>query len=79
MKRITFAVPDDLNSLLENERRRRDVPTASVIREALATYLAGGEPAQRLPFIGLGRSGHHDTASRIDDLLAEGWDAAGDR
>jgi hypothetical protein len=75
MKRITFVVPDDLDSLLENERRRRDVSTSTVIREALATYLAGGEAAQRLPFVSLGRSGYHDTARRIDDILAEEWDA----
>ena len=79
MKRITFVVPDELNSLLENERRRRDLPASSVIREALATYLMGGEAAKRLPFIGLGRSGHRDTARRIDEILAEGWDAGRSR
>jgi hypothetical protein len=79
MKRITFVVSDDLDSLLENERRRRDVSTSAVIREALATYLAGGAAAQRLPFVGLGRSGHHDTARRIDDILAKEWDANRDR
>jgi hypothetical protein len=79
MKRITFVVPDDLNSLLENERRRRDLPVASVIREALATYLTSSEQSPGLPFIGIGRSGQHDTARRIDDILAEEWDAAGGR
>ena len=82
MKRITFVVPDELNSLIENERRRRDVPAAVVVREALATYLASGGPADlsaHLPFIGIGRSGHHDTARRVDEILAEEWDAPGDR
>lgn len=77
MKRITFVVPDELNYLLENERRRRDLPVSTVIREALATYLVGGEPRRRLPFVGIGHSGYHDTARRIDDILAEEWD--GDR
>jgi hypothetical protein len=75
MKRITFVVPDELNALIEGERRRRDVPVAKVIREALTTYLAGGEQARRLPFIGLGRSGFHDTARRIDAILDEEWGA----
>lgn len=77
MKRITFAAPDDLNALLEDERRRRDVPASKVIREALARYLAGDEQARRLSFIGLGRSGFHDTARSIDTILAEDW--GGDR
>ena len=82
MKRITFVVPDELNSLIENERRRRDLPAAFVIREALATYLASSgstDQSPRLPFIGIGRSGHHDTARRIDEILAEEWDAPGGR
>lgn len=77
MKRITFVVPDDLNALLEDERRRRDVPAAEVIREALATYLTAGDQASRLLFTGLGRSGFHDTARNIDTILEEEWD--GDR
>ena len=77
MKRITFVATDELNSLIEAERRRLDVPAAAVIREALTAYLAGGQQAKHLPFIGLGHSGHHDTAARIDEILAEEWDGAG--
>jgi hypothetical protein len=79
MKRITFVVPDDINQLLEGERRRRNVPLAAVIREALATYLTQAEPSMRLPFIGLGHSGYSDTARRIDEVLAEEWGADRDR
>jgi Arc/MetJ-type ribon-helix-helix transcriptional regulator len=75
MKRITFVVPDDLAVLLEDERRRRDVSVAEVIREALTAHLAGGAEPRRLPFIGLGRSGFHDTARNIDRVLDEEWDA----
>jgi hypothetical protein len=79
MRRITFLVPENLNALLDDERRRRDVPAAAVIREALATYFAGSDQSKRLPFIGLGRSGFHDTARRIDDILAREWGADRDR
>ena len=75
MKRITFVVPDDLNALLEDERRRRDVPAAEVIREALATYLTSDQVRPHLPFIGLGHSGFHDTARNIDAILDEEWGA----
>jgi len=75
MKRITFVVPEDLNALLEDERRRRDVPAAVVIREALASYLTAGPAAPSLPFIALGRSGFHDTARNVDAILAAEWDA----
>ena len=76
MKRISFVLDDRLDALLENERRRRDVSVAAVIREALAAYLTGGEQRCPLPFIGLGRSGQHDTARRIDEILDQEWNAA---
>jgi hypothetical protein len=75
MKRITFVVPEDLNALLEDERRRRDVPTAAVIREALASYFTTGAQDRTLPFIGIGHSGFHDTARNLDAILAEEWNA----
>jgi hypothetical protein len=71
MKRITFAAPDELNLLLERERRRRDASAGHVIREALSAYLTGGAQKQQLTFIGVGHSGHHDTARTIDAVLAE--------
>jgi hypothetical protein len=79
MKRITVSLPDELNRLLEKERERRNVLVAVIIREALSTYLAGGEQPRLLPFIGLGRSGHHDTARSIDEILDEECGASGHR
>jgi hypothetical protein len=77
MKRITIVVPDDLVALLENERRRRDMSAGAVVREALEAYLAHGEPGKKLPFIGLGRSGHRDTSVRVDEILEKEWGDAG--
>ncbi len=79
MKRLTIVVPDELNTLVEQERRRRDVSAAHVVRDALQAYLVHSEQQKRLPFIGLGRSGHHDTARSVDSILAREWGDAGDR
>jgi metal-responsive CopG/Arc/MetJ family transcriptional regulator len=75
MKRATVSLPDDLALLLEIERKRRDVTASAIVRQALAEYLGvnGAEP-ERLPFAGIGASGHRDTASRVDDILAEEWE-----
>ena len=73
MKRITVVVPDELTVLLDQERRRRDVSTAAIVREALEAYLVGGAQPKRLPFIGLGRSGFHDTARNVDAILEQEW------
>lgn len=78
MKRTTILLTDDLVTLVEAERRRRDVSAAEIIREAVAGYFKIDPSApRRYSFIGLGRSGRDDLAGRIDELLAEGW--GGDR
>ena len=79
MKRTTVVLPDELSILLEQERRRRDVSAAAIIREALEAYLGAGNQPKRLSFIGLARSGVHDTAHNIDAILAQEWGDAGRR
>ncbi|MGH2354577.1 MAG: ribbon-helix-helix protein, CopG family [Chloroflexota bacterium] len=83
MKRTTVLLPDDLAALLDLERRRRDVSTAEVIRDALEVYLKGkGEDAKPFSFIGAGRSGRGDVARNIEEILAREWggdDLAGSR
>lgn len=78
MKRTTVVLPDDLAALLDLERRRRDVSTATIIREALTAYLRGdGAWPTRLPFVALGRSGFQDTAREAEAILAREWVDAG--
>jgi hypothetical protein len=79
MKRITIVVPDDLNALLQEERRRRDVPVAEVVRDALEAYLVKKDTPRKLPFAGLGRSGRHDISERVEEILAEEWGRPRDR
>lgn len=77
MKRITIVLPDELHVLLEQERRRRDVSAAAVVREALEAYLRNGNQPRRLPFAALGRSGYHDIGRRAKEILREEWGCAG--
>jgi predicted transcriptional regulator len=76
MKRTTISLPDDMAKALDREARRRGTSVSAIAREALADRLRlrAGE-ARELPFVGLGRSGTHDTARRAEEVLAEEWDA----
>jgi predicted transcriptional regulator len=76
MKRITVSLPDDLSALLDQERRRRDVPAAAIIREAVERYLVSPGERRQLRIAGLGSSTHGDTAERIEEILDEEWGGA---
>jgi hypothetical protein len=70
MKRTTIFVPETLERDLQLYARRVGKPTAAVVREALAAYIAGKQPSVALPsFTGAFDSGHTDTAERHDELL----------
>ena len=70
MKRTTIFVPESLERDLQLYARREQKAVASVVREALAEYLAARRPTAVLPsFTGIGRSGRSDIASRHEELL----------
>jgi hypothetical protein len=80
MKRTTITLPDDLAVVLEREARRRQTSVSEVARQALIAHLGLADaPKRRLPFVGLGASGHTDTTERLDEILAEEWPAAIER
>ena len=69
MKRTTIFVPEELERDLQLIAHREGRPTAAVVREALAEYLAK-RPATALPsFAGAFDSGHTDTAERHEAIL----------
>ena len=69
MKRTTIFVPESLERDLQLYARRKGIPTAAVVREALAAYIAH-EPAMELPsFAAAFDSGFTDTAERHEDIL----------
>jgi predicted DNA-binding protein len=71
MKRTTVKLPDDLDSKLRHEAARRGTTIAEIVREALEAHLSVGR--RRLLAAKAGRSGYHDTARRIEELLKEGF------
>ncbi len=76
MKRTTVVLSDELATLLELERRKRDVSAAEVIRQALAAYLGvDGQRPKPLSFIGIAEGSGEDIASRMEEILAEEWPA----
>jgi hypothetical protein len=79
MKRITAMIPEDLDSLVQQERRRRDVSAAAIVREALEAYLRPNGRRKRLSFIGIGQSAYTDTARNVDAILRQEWGNAGGR
>ncbi|HET9468094.1 MAG TPA: hypothetical protein VFO48_06780 [Vicinamibacterales bacterium] len=69
MKRTTIFVPEALERDLQLYARRKGIPTAAVVREALAAYIAH-EPAMELPsFAAAFDSGFTDTAERHEDIV----------
>jgi len=70
MKRTTIFVPEDLERDLQLYARREGKPTAAIVREALAAYIAAKRPRAELPsFAGAFDSGHADTAERHEEIL----------
>lgn len=70
MKRTTIFLDDQLIRQLRRAAELKGVSAATVVREALARYLAEPEGEDALPSIaGKFASGHSDTSERVDELL----------
>jgi predicted transcriptional regulator len=73
MKRTTIFVPEALERDLQLCARREGKPTAAVVREALAAYIAQKGTAQALPsFAAAFESGRSDTADQHEEVLFKG-------
>jgi hypothetical protein len=68
MKRTTIYLEPELEILLKLETRRRKTPMATLIREALRSYLRR-EPGGRPPGAGAFASGRTDTAEKAEAHL----------
>ncbi len=79
MKRITVVLPDGLELILQQERQRRDVPAAAIVREALEAYLGLQDRTRDVPFAGVGHSGRSDIAGRAEEILDQDWGRLRDR
>lgn len=70
MKPTTIKLPDDLDTLLRHEARRREVTISELTREAIEAYLRGPADGRRFGAAGAGRSGRDDISERIEEILA---------
>jgi hypothetical protein len=69
MKRTTVMFPEEVDRRLRLEARRRGVPVAEVVREAVERHLPPAEPGQPLSFFGVGEGGPADASERVDDYV----------
>jgi predicted transcriptional regulator len=70
MKRTTVKLPDDLDARLRHEAARRQSTVAEITREAIESHL-GVRARRKLIAAKAGRSGSHDTARRIKEIIRE--------
>jgi predicted DNA-binding protein len=70
MRRTSLFLDDQTIKRMQKLARARGVSFATVVREALAQYVADVEPASGLPSIaGRFSSGSTDTSTRVDEFL----------
>jgi hypothetical protein len=69
MKRTTVMLPEDVDARLRREARRRGVPVAQLVREAVESHLPRAEPGEPLAFFALGAGGPADASERVDDYV----------
>jgi Arc/MetJ-type ribon-helix-helix transcriptional regulator len=79
MRHLTIRLPDELAHALAREAQRRRVSVSEVVRDALRQHLGIDQREPRtMGFVGIGRSGHRDTARNVEEILAREWSAARD-
>jgi hypothetical protein len=69
MKRTSLFFDEDLIRQLKRVAAQRRVSVATLIREAVATYLAPAKGASLPSVAGRFASGRTDTSDRVDELL----------
>jgi predicted transcriptional regulator len=71
MKRTTIFLDEAVERDLQALARQQARPVASLVREAVAVYIATRQPeaAARPAFIAMGRSGRSDVAEQHEELL----------
>lgn len=79
MKRTTVFLDEGLERDVKALAQRQGRPAASVVREALAEYVARNrERRPALSFVAAGRSGRRDVAERHEEILLEELEPHGD-
>jgi len=71
MKRATIVLPDELATLIEREGRRRGVPVATIVRDALDDYFSARRASAAIT--GGDRSDGMQTARDMEEILSREW------
>jgi hypothetical protein len=74
MKRTTIMLPDEVENRLRMEARRRGVPIAEIVREAVERHLPETKPGKPLSFFAVGEGGPSDASERVDELVRKALD-----
>jgi hypothetical protein len=69
MKRTTVMFSDEVDARLRREARRRGVPVAEIVRDAVERHLPPPEPGRPLSFFGVGEGGPADASERVDEYV----------
>ena len=72
MKRTTVKLPDELDTRLRLEAKRRGLTISELTREAIEAHLSDRR-GRRLLAAGAGRSGRSYISERIEEILREEW------
>jgi predicted DNA-binding protein len=70
MKRMTVMLPDDIDSRLRIEARRRGVPVAEIVREAVERHLPHSKQGRPLSFFAIAE-GTEDASERVDEIVMD--------
>ena len=62
-------LPDEVEGRLRLEARRRGVPLAQIVREAVERHLPAPEAGRPLSFFAIGEGGPADASERVDDYV----------
>ncbi len=71
MSQVLIDLSDDDASRLAERAQQAQTTPERLAAEALHTYL---QPRRQLSFVGLGASGTHDTAARVEEILRDELD-----
>jgi predicted transcriptional regulator len=71
VKRTTVKLPDELDSRLRHEAKRRGLTISELTREAIESHLGAQRGRRKLIGAAAGHSGSHDISVRIEQILRE--------
>jgi hypothetical protein len=74
MRRTTIMLPDEMDTRLRQEAKRRGVSIADLAREAIDRHLPRPRPDGRLSFFAVGDGEDTDASERVDELVGEAID-----